>query len=548
VFLERVMRYLNNALATAEGQELRKQLEAEPAKRDIFVRVCLVDTLARERLAIQNSDFIHLDDDEVVAGPVAAQTGSLHDAIAFPAIHLDPEPEEPTVHLPPPEGPEPRPTTGPGRLRRWGTAAAILVALGAAFAIVRRLAAPPAATIEALSDAQWEGDEATALLSAHAPVPSGRSLSLARGCASLRFAGGTEVIVEAPARFTIDSAEAISLAGGKLAVKLAPGSSGFTVKTPTGVVTDLGTEFGVACDAVTGNTEVDVFKGSVRVQPSDAKSAPAQDVHAGDAARVAPGIVTLAPNQSEPQRFVRSLDASATSLDLADLLSGGDGTTRLRTGLLDAATGNTRAVTPAGEVKGDGNYRRVTSIPVVDGCLIPDGTTGPSIVDSARHTFLFPPTDHTTYSRICAGGVMPVPKTAIPIGTIINGVNYHDPGHGFIFAHSNSAVTFDLAAVRRLHPKLMLTRFRCVVGSSFDLVHNLDRNKAMEARDDAYLLVDGHLRFERRGFRIRDGGMNVDIPLADADRFLTLASTDGGDSHAYDDTLFGDPVFDVTAK
>jgi len=541
------MRYLNNTIPAEAAQELGKELESEPAKREVFARICLVDTLARERLAIRSSDFIHLDDDEVVQRPVEEGTGSLHDAIAFPAIHLEPEPEEPVIHLPAAEETGPPPTDGKGRLRRGGLAAAVLLALGATFAIIHHLAASPVATIEALSAAQWEGDDSSAL-SVHAAIRSGRSLSLASGCASLRFASGTEIIVEAPARFTVNSAETISLVSGKLAVKLAPGSNGFTIQTPTGIVTDLGTEFGVACDAVTGNTEVDVFKGSVRVQPSNAKSAPPQDVKAGDAAHVTTGNVTLAPNQSEPQRFVRSLNASATSLDLADLLSGGDGTTHLRDGLLDAATGNARGVTPAAVVKGDGIYRRVSSLPVVDGCLIPDGSAGPSTVDSAGHTFPFPRTDHSTYSRICAGGVVPVPKGAIPIGTILDGIDYFQSGHGFVFVHSNAAVTFDLAAIRRLHPNLSLKRFHCVVGSSFNVVQNPERNKAMLAKDDAYVLVDGKPRFQRLGFRIRDGGMRVDIPLTSADRFLTLASTDGGDGQSYDDTLFGDPVFDVTAK
>ncbi len=320
------------------------------------------------------------------------------------------------------------------------------------------------------------------------------------------------------------------------------------MKTPTGVVTDLGTEFGVACDAVTGNTEVDVFKGRVRVAPNNAKSAPLQDVGAGDAARVTPGNVTLAPHQSEPQRFVRSLDTSATSLDVADLLSGGDGTTHLRSGLLDATTGNSIGVSAAANVKGDGRYHRVTSIPVVDGCLVPDGSLGPSIVDSTGQTFVFPATDRFTYSRICAGGVAPVPVGLPRIGTIINGIDYLDADHGFIFVHANAAVTFDLAAIRRLHPNSTLTRFRCKVGSSFNLVNNPDRDKALVSKADAYVLIDANPRFERRGFRIRDGGMIVDIQLNSADRFLTLASTDGGDGHAFDDTLFGDPVFDLSAK
>ncbi len=197
VFLEHVTRYLDNTLTADAAEELTKQLENDPAKRTVFARICLVDTLARERLAIQPSDFVHLDDDETAAKPVSGEAGSLHDAIAFPAIHLEVEPEEPAIQLPAVEEPDQRLTRPANRLRRWGYAAAVLLALGTTIVLILRLAAPNVATIEALSDAQWEGDDASTL-TAHALIRSGRSLSLVRGCASLRFTGGTEVIIEAP--------------------------------------------------------------------------------------------------------------------------------------------------------------------------------------------------------------------------------------------------------------------------------------------------------------------------------------------------------------
>ena len=60
---------------------------------------------------------------------------------------------------------------------------------------------------------------------------------------------------------------------------------------------------------------------------------------------------------------------------------------------------------------------------------------------------------------------------------------------------------------------------------------------------DVYVLVDGQLRFQNRGFTNDAGPFPVQVPLADADRFLTLVTTDGGDQIGYDWVLWVDPTF-----
>ena len=70
---------------------------------------------------------------------------------------------------------------------------------------------------------------------------------------------------------------------------------------------------------------------------------------------------------------------------------------------------------------------------------------------------------------------------------------------------------------------LELGRFRCDLGNSNPNAPP-DRSRA-----DAFLLVDGRPRFERRGFRARERTSPVDVALGPADRYLTVAVTDGGD-------------------
>jgi hypothetical protein len=108
--------------------------------------------------------------------------------------------------------------------------------------------------------------------------------------------------------------------------------------------------------------------------------------------------------------------------------------------------------------------------------------------------------------------------------------------------HSNVGITFDLATIRRLHRGLALSRFRCDLGNSNP------NAPSYRSRADAFVLVDGRLRLERRQFRAREQTSFVDIALTPADRYLTVAVTDGGDDIWFDAVLLGDPVFEFDAR
>ena len=62
---------------------------------------------------------------------------------------------------------------------------------------------------------------------------------------------------------------------------------------------------------------------------------------------------------------------------------------------------------------------------------------------------------------------------------------------------------------------------------------------------DIWVLVDGQLKLSRTHLRPQDGAINVDVELGPKDRFLTLVSTDGGNSFQYDWVVFGDPVLEM---
>ena len=170
----------------------------------------------------------------------------------------------------------------------------------------------------------------------------------------------------------------------------------------------------------------------------------------------------------DPTGFVRDLSTTSIGLDVADIISGGDGTTKLRGGMIDPSTGM-QTQNPTVEIPTDNLYHRVSSLPVIDGCFIPDGEAGPVQVDSLEHRFALPKTDGFAFNMIVGGNHVPIDpaKSIVPIPTVVGGVDYSQSGHWLLYLHANVGITFDLAALRRLHPGLTLSTFHAMLGNSF---------------------------------------------------------------------------------
>jgi len=123
-------------------------------------------------------------------------------------------------------------------------------------------AAPTFATLTRTLDSEWE---AGALPThAGARLATGK-LRLTKGVAQITFDSGAEVLVEGPAVFELTSARDGTLSFGKLVAHVPPAAIGFTIRTSSAAVVDLGTEFGVIAEAQ-GATEVHVFDGKVELE------------------------------------------------------------------------------------------------------------------------------------------------------------------------------------------------------------------------------------------------------------------------------------------
>jgi len=471
------------------------------------------------------------------ATPQLLSTDSMHEAQVMEAISRESaEAEKDEVR---PVRPLPLPMLRPNDsaqavraigARGWAAAAAAFIAMSGLIFFLSRphnttvarmptpVNRPVLATLSRVIDAQWvnvtpgEGDT----------FDSATDLTLTGGYAEFTFASGADMVVQAPAEIVIQSDNSVTLRSGKLAATVPPPAVGFSVSAGQSVITDLGTEFGVNESAA--GTEVEVFKGKVTAQAPSTR--PALLV-ANDAAKIdLGGELKVDRGGAVPQRYVRQLRTSAPYLDLVDLVAGGDGTTSRRGPAIDAKTGEYGNLPPIGDTQATAGYHRI-SLAAIDGCFVPN--TGRTQIDSAGHRFAFSGATGITFNNILAGN-----KTSWPNGwgsrltAVLGGVDYSVAPHGFLFMHANSGLTFDLKAIAALHPDNRITGLHCVAGNPSLLGLDARGQPMPPVIDSMYVIVDGKVRFQKLDVSNVGQPVVVDVPLSNADHFLTLASSKNG--------------------
>ena len=168
--------------------------------------------------------------------------------IDFPA-----EPQESTL-------PDNQASHPPRPMWRWGAgiAAAAVAILAWPFAKGLIFGFPPTAIITRLDNVEepW---------AYHQPIEVGDRIAFNSGVMEITYKKGTRVVLQGPVDFTLEEVGRGRLDLGSLAAEVPPAASGFTVKTSSAEVTDIGTRFAVA-QLDTGRTEFAVFEGEVRAQ------------------------------------------------------------------------------------------------------------------------------------------------------------------------------------------------------------------------------------------------------------------------------------------
>jgi hypothetical protein len=380
----------------------------------------------------------------------------------------------------------------------------------------------------------------------NAGLAVGREYVLQRGLCQIRFASGAKVLIQAPARIVIRSGRSVQLSQGRLVAKAVGG--GFFVHTPSALIHDLGTWFAVRAQHG-GRTFVGVYEGRVTVRPTvGSRRAEPLLLEAGRALRVAVGRMHKVKLTDWRQAFVQSLTVPR-NLSLVDLLCGGNGTTGLSGCGINIATGLSGSLRQIGEYSGSPQFIPVPGLPVVDGCFVPCGRYQP--IDSAGDRFHFPKTVNMGYYLLWAGGTF-VPyqgaaKNRIrPMSSVLAGVNYATAGHHIIYFHPNKGITFNLQAIRRLHPMARIREFHAVFGNTFIRVPPGSGPPLSAYRADFWVMVDGKVRYKKLNFTPANGAITVNVRLHAQDRYLTIADEISNPNVTADWVVLGDPILVTT--
>lgn len=417
--------------------------------------------------------------------------------------------------------------------------------------------------IELTPDARWaEGASPDEFL---LRLSSGRKLELLSGWARIQFAEGAMVILHGPCEFMPTGPNSAVLTRGRITGLAEDGN--FHLKTPSAQVVDLGTEFGVAVDDA-ASTDVIVFEGEVSVSPNDQKKKRVDavfldggaTVHISADGELATGI------HLDRNEFLRSLPEIAAddkvptgvaSLSLVDLISGESGRGKGLAGAIDPLTGKwdrrpwLLTVGPGYTVT-DRLYHLANTHPMVDGLFIPTRDGKDVIITSEGHRVDLPPCEGWTWGPVWARRQI---STLTPsetcdfwgTGTVPYIVQQLEVSRsGVLGLHPNVGVTFDLYGCDE--------KYRGQIRSLSATLVNLDAGadtgpahvQAIPKRTaDFRIFVDGELKYSKLDFGRDMTGVLVHVELHDGDRFLTLVSTDAGNTNKSDHILLIDPILAV---
>jgi hypothetical protein len=152
-------------------------------------------------------------------------------------------------------------------------------------------------------DAQWEN--AVGVVQTGADLYAG-PMRLSKGLAEITFDGGATVVVEAPADFSLTSAQQLFLKRGRLVAKIDnPLQETFVVCCPYASVVDYGTEFGVEVNSTGLQTHVYVGKVALRNSVNPIKFDASIELSAGEGGTATPDQ-RLQRAVVDERQFVRS--------------------------------------------------------------------------------------------------------------------------------------------------------------------------------------------------------------------------------------------------
>lgn len=89
-----------------------------------------------------------------------------------------------------------------------------------------------------------------------------------QGYSEITLSNGVVLVLEAPVKLRLESADQVILSAGKLVARVPHNAIGFRIDTPSSEIVDLGTEFGVEV-AANGESQVHVLDGEVKARANN---------------------------------------------------------------------------------------------------------------------------------------------------------------------------------------------------------------------------------------------------------------------------------------
>lgn len=215
---------------------------------------------------------------------------------------------------------------------------------------------------------------------------------------------------------------------------------------------------------------------------------------------------------------------AATSLDLADMVGGGDGTGSGIAAGISVVTGEPTNV-PRGSIAGGpvNIYHPVAAHPFIDGVVVPDGGTGATTPVPVTSTGVMAvgisDTNGASWDEIWNGdntGVSGGPATTSRLGM-----------------HASKGITFDLDAIEAANPGKSAAVFRTIAATG----------NCAGASTDMYVLLDGAIVDSTSLNGVNQASQRT-VPIGPNNRFLTLITSSRGADNC-DWSFFGNPTLDL---
>ncbi|AQQ08839.1 FecR protein [Sedimentisphaera cyanobacteriorum] len=371
---------------------------------------------------------------------------------------------------------------------------------------------------------------------------------LEKGHLELLFEGGSQIVVESPAVFRCTSQETLELDYGKVCAYVPERAVGFTVQTPSSEIIDLGTEFGVQVNKY-GDSKVQVYEGKAALSSINEKLSELF-LSVGQAGKVERLSGQVSKAGFEPAAFTRDIDSSSGmlwrggGLCLADIVGGGNGfgSGTEKTGIEISDGDMLGRLSYEGERNGQNAYVSVSKNEYIDGVFCADNAgQGVQIASTGLLSKDIPETSGSYWGYIFNGAFhkgADVPRHRLRK----NGTPYGTKDNPAITMHSNTGMTFDLNSIRESLSDMKIESFIAQAGIS-DTVNKYSKSPS---RAVMHIIVDGEVRFQK--LLSSDSLLeDVNIDLADDNRFLTLAVTEADDSWGFDWSFWGNPVLKIDA-